>query len=437
MQPRIDPKKKGTVNRFEKGRYEAPPPSDKPEQGREVRPDLDAVESEKGAASPVTTEFGGAVSRHFNERRKIADVTDSQDTEYFDHDAFLAMEQQSLEKLANPETGAKMRPKDVAMAIGDLAGEMSGRNPDVPGNVTGDPKADAENASAYGDAKRVFMLAGEKAFPNVTVDSKNFGVDLERTSRLLREESDASFIPEMDPGRLQKMYDEDPKALAGKLDEILAKSGDLMRMRSRMNFDNKDPRRQEEENAHLAAGAEMLYKLQLMRDDLQEKMYGRKDVTSAEAKQIDAARDAVSGKTEREPAAEEGDEEARAALEALERSTGARAADAAAAIDALKGVWKKDGALAKRLASLAERVTAMTDLKLAADEKVAPEFARKVSVLQAYGDLMPAERRALAEAAREENERHAKEGRPEDGESAVSAERMFGTLIEALREKGR
>ncbi|HTK05429.1 MAG TPA: hypothetical protein VL500_07625, partial [Candidatus Eisenbacteria bacterium] len=420
-----------------KNRYEVEPPPDKEEQGKEVRPDLQAMETEQGAPSKIDTGYAGSVSKFFNEKRKVANVTEAQDTELFDYDAFLAAEQQSLEKMANPETAKAMKPKDVAMAMGDLAGEMASKNPDRAGNVTGDPKIDGENAAAYGDAKKVFMMAADKAFPNVTYDTKDFGTELEHASRMLREESDASFIPEMDPGDLQKMYDQDPKGLAKKLDEILAKSGDLMRMRSRLNFDNKDAVKQEQDNAHLAAGAEQLYKVQLMRDDLQEKMYGRKDVTAAEAKQIDASRAAFAGKPE--AGAEDAEGKSRAALDAVERATvaerGTGSEKVGPALEAMKGVWKKDGALSGRMEALAERVSKMTELKLADDEQVEPAFARKVSILQIYGDLMPAERRALVEAARRQLEEKRRDGEVADTEP-VSAERMFAALIETAIKKG-
>ncbi|MEY4745313.1 MAG: hypothetical protein RL272_1258 [Candidatus Parcubacteria bacterium] len=424
-----------------KNRYEVEPPPDRPEQAKEVRPDLEAMDTEKGAQSRIDTEYAGAVSRLFNEKRKVADVTDAQDTEYFDHDAFLSMEQQSLEKLANPETAKSMRPKDVAMAVGDLAGELASKNPDRARNLTGDAATDAENAKGYSDAKKVFMMAGEKAFPNVTVDTQRFGVELERTSRILREESDASSIPDMDPGDLQRMYDDDPKGLAKKLDDILAKSGDLMRMRSRVNFDNKDPERQEEANAHLAAGAEMFYKLQRMRDDLQEKVYGRKDVTPAEAKQIDAARAAFAGTAA--DTVEDGDgTDSREALDRAEKKAAAggghgTSAELSPALESFKSVWKKEAGLSGRFDDLARKVETMTEMKLAADAQMAPEFARRVSILQAYGDLMPAERRALDEAAHREAERGKAEGGARTGSAPASAERMFAALMDALREHGR
>src|SRR5688500_1187080 len=193
----VDPKKKKTKNR-----YEVEPPTNKPEQGKEVRPDLNAMETEQGAPSKIDTGYAGSVSKFFNEKRKVANVTEAQDTELFDYDSFLAAEQQSLEKMANPETAKAMKPKDTAMALGDLAGEMASMNPDRAGNVTGDPKIDGENANAYGEAKKVFMMAADKAFPHVTYDTKTFGSELEHASRMLREESDASFIPEMNPGDL-------------------------------------------------------------------------------------------------------------------------------------------------------------------------------------------------------------------------------------------
>lgn len=433
VQPYGNDKKKKPSNPIEQGRYEVQPPPDKPEQAKEVRPDLETMDTEQGAVSRIDTAYAGAVSKLFNEKRKVANVTDAQDTQYFDHDAFLAMEQQSLEKLANPESARAMKPKDVAMAVGDLAGEMAGSSQDRAGNRTGDPAIDAENGRANAEAKKVFMMAGEKAYPHVAVDTANFGVDLERTSRILREEADASFIPDMNPGDLQKMYDEDPKALAKKLDVILGKSGDLMRMRSRVNFDNKDPKRQEEANAHLAAGGEMFYKMQLMRDQLQEKTYGRKDVTPEEAKQIDASRAAFSGQEapkEEEPTADESAKKLVAKAEAVDAKD--QGSNPAPALEALRGVWKKPDAFANRLATLAERVQTMSDLKLADDDlPVSAEFARRASLLQTYGDLMPAERRALAEAARKEFEQAEKDGkRPA---LPPSAERMFSALMDALR----
>lgn len=422
-----------------KNRYEVEPPPDKPEQGKEVRPDLEAMETEKGAPSNIDTAYAGTVSRFFNEKRKVADVTEAQDTQYFDYDSFLASEQQSLEKLANPETAKAMRPKDVAMAMGDLAGEMAAKNPDRAGNVTGDPKIDGENATAYGDAKKVFMTAAEKAFPHVTYDAKTFGVELEHASRMLREESDASFIPEMEPGKLQEMYDKDPKALAKKLDEVLAKSGDLMRMRSRMNFDNKDPKRQEEANAHLAAGAEQLYKLQRMRDDLQEKMYGRKDVTASEAKLIDASRAAFAGTPEKGGEEAPKGPDARRGLDAVERAVvdehGKGPETVGRALEAMKGVWKKDGALAGRVEALAERISKMTELKLADDRQIEPGFARRVSALQAFADLMPAEQRAFKEAAQRQIEDRKRDGEVA-GEGPTSPERLFAALVEAAMRKG-
>src|SRR5688572_16591952 len=161
VRPYDNDKKKKTSNPLEQGRYEVQPPPDKPEQAKEVRPDLEAMDTEQGAVSRIDTAYAGAVSKLFNEKRKVANVTDAQDTQYFDHDAFLAMEQQSLEKLANPDSAKAMKPKDVAMAVGDLAGEMAGSSQDRAGNRTGDPAIDAENGRANAEAKKVFMMAGE------------------------------------------------------------------------------------------------------------------------------------------------------------------------------------------------------------------------------------------------------------------------------------
>lgn len=416
-----DPKRKKPKNR-----YEVEPQmgsrAERPEE-KETRPDIAELDTEKGAASPVDAAYAGKVSSYFNERRKVAGLTGAQDTELFDHDAFLSEEQRSLEKLANPETAAKMRPEDAAFALGDLAGSMSAKNPERKANVTGDVAKDAATESEHAAARKLFMDSAEKLFPNVTVDGEDMGNEVTRTAERLSFEADASFIPDLAPKDVQRMYDENPEALAEKLDEVLEKTGDLMQTRARMSFDLQDDKRRAEADAHLAAGTEMYYKLQLIRDKLREKQYGRPDIPASEQRKVDEMRRAFGG----DDAATEkpDDDKARRALETAEGGPGG---------EALAAAWNGDGAkLAARFEKLAERARSMAEEKLKDDRHpIARTDAVALSLRQCYGDLLPAERQSLEDAAKKETAKRERDENPE----VVSGEKLFVEFMTKLVKEG-
>lgn len=405
-----------------KNRYEVEPQmgsrAERPEE-KEIRPDLEEMTTEKGEVSKIDAGYAGAVSSYFNERRRIADLSGAQDTELFDHDAFLAEEQRSLEKLANPETAAKMRPKDAAFALGDLAGSMGAKNPERMGNVTGDATKDAAAEREHSVTRKLFMDSAEKLFPNVTVDGGEMGNEVARTAEKLSFEADASFIPDLAPKDIQRMYDENPEALAMKLDEVLEKTGDLMQTRARMSFDLQDDQRRTEADAHLAAGTEMYYKLQLIRDKLREKQYGRPDITASEQRKVDEMRRAFGGaKTEQAT-------DGAAAERALEAAKAGGAGG-----EAMTEAWNGEGGkLAARLDRLAERAKSMAEEKLKDDRHpLSRTDAIRLSLRQCYGDLLPAERKALEDAANKETAKRERDENPE----VVSGEKLYVEFMSKL-----
>jgi hypothetical protein len=79
-------------------------------------------------------------------------------------------------------------------------------------------------------------------------------------------------------------------------------------------------------------------------------------------------------------------------------------------------------------------------MKLQADQKVEPAFARRLSMRQIFGELLPAESDALKAAARQESERRHKlagEKGDKDLEKPVSAERLFIDLMNVLVREQR
>ncbi len=437
-------------------RYEVPAAERPPEvtEQPEVRPDLPEMTTERGAASEIDTAYGGLVSKYFNEKRAVADVTESQDTEYFDYDSYLAMEQQGLEKLANPATSHELQPRDVAMPLADLAGSMSARDPEAAANATGNPEFDAKSGSEYGQAKKVFMESCARAYPGVTVNESDLGGELKRTAERLGRSADAGGA-ELPAKDIDELLEKDPRELARRLDGILHRTGELLQMRSRINFDNRDEQKRTEASGHLAGGVEMFYKLQLLRDSLREKMYGRKDVSRKEADEIDRMRAAFEGGAERSGTAEaapekEGRPEEKQALAAAEAAAGAeKAASAEAekaglpyaetkgpALEAMKGIWRKDQSLAGRLNSLSERARKLADLKIEANQGIDPDRALRYSLRQLYGEILPVEKKVLEEAARREADRRREKGAA-GPEQTVSPERLFAELVGELAKEKR
>ncbi len=450
----VDPKKRTSP------RYEVPAAERPPELAEqpEIRPDLPDMTTERGAASEIDTAYGGLVSKYFNEKRAVADVTESEDTELFDYDSYLAMEQQGLEKLANPAAARELQPRDVAMPLADLAGTMSSRNPEAAANATGNPEFDAQSQSEYGQAKKVFMESCARAFPAVTVNEKDLGGELKRTAERLTRSADSADSAGLPVEDIDELLENDPRELARRLDEVLHQSGELLQMRSRINFDNEDGQKRDQASGHLAGGVEIFYKLQLLRDSLREKMYGRKDVTKKEADEIDKMRAAFGGGTAESGTAEVKAEQpekgaasdkhdvldAANAAAAEEKAAGAEAEKngqpreetKGPALEALRGAWKKDGPLAGRLDSLAERARKLADLKVAADENIGPERAMRYSLRQLYGEILPVEKKTLEAAARQEADRRRQAADKEAPEHAVSPEHLFIELIgELAKEK--
>ena len=425
------------------------------EESREVRPDLEEAEAAKGETSPADTEYGGLVSKYFNEKRHIVELTGAEDTELFENDRFLAEQQRSLEKLANPKTAKELLPRDVALPLADIAGEMTAHNPETPGLLTGNEAADLATEGQYRESKKVFMESCKKVYPGVEVNAKNFGADLKDTVGRLSREADNELIPDLSDEQIQELYENDPQTLVGRLDEVLHQSGDELQSRGRIGFDNADPTKRREISGDLAAATEMFYKLQLLRDALREKMYGRKDVTVKEAGEIDRMRKAFGGKetADRDQgteavAAKPGEAETPldvidAAIE-QEKTREAKAEKEEIEADkllleptkkALREVWHADGPFADRLSHVAERIDHLADLKLDAQQKLTVDQAYRFSMRQIFADLLPSEKKALAEVARQEQERRRVEVRTGADKAKVkplSAEKLFVDLMSAV-----
>ena len=264
----------------------------------QLKPELIEAKLETPVAKPATTEtpqsdtrYFSDVSRYFNARREIGGVDEEQDM-------FIREQQQMLEKLANPKLIEQMRPNDVAIALSELSGVMSRANPNIESNRTSDPESDAFNEKMYLQTKRLFMESSKKMFPDTKVDIHSDS--LKTIAQRLEKSFGAFSMPEITDAEVAQLLKDDPKKLAEWIDRALYLAGDAAENKALVNFGIReeegkkgkiDSARYDEENNTLANITEAIYKLQLLRDQLQQEIYGRADIPSSDVRKIDALRD--------------------------------------------------------------------------------------------------------------------------------------------------
>jgi hypothetical protein len=261
------------------GRYDVPTDPDKDSVDKrsevpETRPDLASEESAAGAAANVDSVYAGLVSKYFREQRAVEAKTDAADTKDFDRDALLASEQQTLEKLANPDTARLMQPRDSAIVLADLAGEMAAPKPELEA----------------GQTRKVFMESCRKVYPHVDSKRTDFAGTLRETAERLQANADTNLVPDLATVDLNALLEKDPRAAAKLVDQFLRFTGERMQMEARIGFDTKEEKDITYTSGELTPAVEAFYKLQLLRDDLRRRTYGRADATPTEEKKIDAIR---------------------------------------------------------------------------------------------------------------------------------------------------
>ena len=86
------------------------------------------------------------------------------------------------------------------------------------------------------------------------------------------------------------MLKENPRKLAERIDDALYFCSDSMKSSAFYSFETDD---EEKNKQNLGEGISSIYKLQLMRDQLTKKVYGREDIAPSEQKEMDEAREKV------------------------------------------------------------------------------------------------------------------------------------------------
>lgn len=136
----------------------------------------------------------------------------------------------------------------------------------------------------YADAKKVLMESCQKLFPEAgrTADLRGIVEKLKKDLILPQDEPKLTGLELLKP---QEQLDI--------IDGVFNRAGKRMATTSFSAFSSNDSGRKESMQEDLGWSLESMYQLQILRDRSAERVYGRKDITPTEARQIDEAKDQI------------------------------------------------------------------------------------------------------------------------------------------------
>lgn len=249
--------------------------------GQEVVPQII-----KEGESKIDIAYSQTVARYFNRRKEDwMRGNENPSEEDLRYEQFLTEQQNVLAKLANCELAEKAQPKDFSFALSELAGMMSS-NREIQQGV--DQEA-LDQEKEYLEAKKIFLATCRKLFPEIEAEI-TADIPYIEVGKLNR--SDISSPQKISMSEVRKLLKDDPKTLTRQMSNILDLAGDQMKgyafdVFKRNQENDIDDKGYEEWEKKLGMASMSVYKLQLMRDSLVEKVYGKKDITPAEEKEID------------------------------------------------------------------------------------------------------------------------------------------------------
>jgi hypothetical protein len=364
---------------------------------------------------PENAGYFSRVSNFFNEQKGLVAGEIVKDGE-IDYENYYVQQQRSMEKLATPALAKKMKPEEVSIALAEISSHMSVNNPYIEANTTGDKSLDNENVKRYEGAKAIFLESCSKIYPETKVLTK--ATTVKNTVEVLR--ANGLYLSVVEDVVAQES---DPKKLAAYIDSVLYLAGNILQQRALENYQEQDFTKQDAANQKLAQMVKGIYELQLMRDELQQRLYGSKDKSAVDAKQIDQIREQLKPNQEQLSAKElqlidtvnfaiKGELQAD---KLAEENGGAYLRQITPIVNAFRALYKDNPSLAIRLNELVESVQKMTKQKLASKADTDPKLAQLHATTELYGSLTSAEKQVLATAIDRESQRIADVSRRQGG----------------------
>ncbi len=282
--------------RFEEEQFSKKSPDNKEPKLEKETPSEGQQEKKE---STVDINYIERVNRFFNEARSDnMRNAENPSEEDLNNDLYLRQLGNDLEKLGHAKRLEKMQPKDISIAASYLLRVIASTNPEIHTGNEGNKITEEQ----YAKAKSIFMSACEKMFPDVKTDPSLRDLNTEIMAlNKLGNWSDPTGKIEGDNRYTDsaKLLKEDPKKLSQDIDYILFANGENMEGCGKNEFvefyqgENSNSERLDNAQLRLGSGVKSMYKIQLMRDELTKRIYGRTDITPAEMRQIDESREKV------------------------------------------------------------------------------------------------------------------------------------------------
>lgn len=217
-------------------------------------------------------EFFSKVQRYFNSEIEFQQKNAKEDSD-FEVIEYLNNNKNTLSSLFNEKLFLRKKPEDFSMAISDLAGQMSNFDPFNSLNINLPEDITKDFDKRFSEIKDIYMKACKKIYQNVNLNSTN----------------DPEFYP------LKSLNDN--KAFSKKsqinfINHLLNTYSSSLRATSFENFlkmdDNFD-----KVNNELFRHNESIYKLFILKDQLQKELYGRSDMSLNDYRKINSIKDDI------------------------------------------------------------------------------------------------------------------------------------------------
>ena len=211
---------------------------------------------------------------------------------------FYREQEKDLLNLTVPEKLEKIKPNEVSRALATVAGIMSNSKSSLESfrqhSKIIDPE-DAKLIKELGDlhqnSKDLFFKSCGKLFPETDGKIGQWG-EITHALGLMFPETNVNI-------EHFKELKNAPEQLAKELETFLAHYGSSIGDKAQDIFKAEiggaDKQDTAQHNKNLSSATWAIYKLNLMRSELQKQVYGREDVSTEEAKKIDLIRERING----------------------------------------------------------------------------------------------------------------------------------------------
>lgn len=360
-------------------------------------------------------EYGSFVSKEMKRLVESAAVGESSDEEY-PYSVYLTQVEQQLSKLSNPKVAEKVSPLEMSTAFSELLGNMSIYD---QGRKSSDPVSAEAAEEQYKISKKLLHESVRRAFPEYTMpeDATQTKQILESVDRAVKAEFFTGHFDVAPGAQLKEWMQNKPDQMLGYLESVL-QVGEHMKNKAFANFSSDDGKAVQESMVRLAKLSEGLYRLSLLKDEMERRVYGQSGHTAVEKGKIDDLKRKAEQVAEAKrpetliPKEQAVIDQLGQILQQEEKDRAASQAKKSVlmrrytpAIEGFQSVYKDQKELAARILFLLKRRREEGDKifdALPAGPLKEKEFARSKAVGTVVQELTPAENQALTAASQRE-----------------------------------